>query len=174
MGKIKPLTVLLVCVLVITAAICIVGGIAAGAEGDKTDAEKMREMADRVEDAILSVDDSYKKQIEVVTYPLTYSDASGNTIVFTQCHTMYYDADPAEVTGLHIESIESVVTMPDEYENCTVGEMAGAWFSKDDRAFLCWTISPEISCVIEYSPSSVTKADIFKMAESVAPLEPKK
>lgn len=173
MGKIKPLTVLLVCVLVITAAICIVGGIAAGAEGDKTDAEKMKEMADRVEDAILSVDDSYKKQVEIVTYPLTYSDASGNTIVFTQCHTKYYDADPAEVTGLHIESIESVVTMPDEYENCTVSEMVGAWFSKDDRAFLCWTISPEISCVIEYSPDSVTRADIFKMAESVAPLETK-
>ena len=173
MGKIKPLTVLVVCVLVITAVICIVGGIAAGAEGDKTDTEKMREMADLVGDAILSMDNSYKKQVEVVTYPLTYSDASGNTIVFTQCHTKYYDADPAEVTGLHIESIESVVTMPDEYENCTVGEMVGAWFSKDDRAFLCWTISPEISCVIEYSPSSVTRADIFKMAESVAPLEPK-
>ena len=62
---------------------------------------------------------------------------------------MYYDADPAEVTGLHIESIESVVTMPDEYENCTVGEMVGAWFSKDDRAFLCWTITSEVSCVIE-------------------------
>ena len=174
MGKIKPLTVLLVCVLVITAAICIVGGIAAGAEGDKTDAEKMKEMADRVEDAILSVDDSYKKQVEIVTYPLTYSDASGNTIVFTQCHTKYYDAAPAEVTGLHIESIESVVTMPDEYENCTVGEMVGAWFSKDDRAFLCWTITSEVSCVIEYSPDSVTRADIFKMAESVAPLETKK
>ena len=174
MGKIKPLTVFLVCVLVITAAICIVGGIAAGAEGDKTDAEKMREMADRVEDAILSVDDNYKKQIEVVTYPLTYSDASGNTIVFTQCHTKYYDADPAEVTGLHIESIESVVTMPDEYENCTVGEMVGAWFSKGDRAFLCWTISSEVSCVIEYSPDSVARADIFKMAESIAPLETKK
>lgn len=173
MGKIKPLTVLLVCVLVITAAICIVGGIAAGAEGDKTDAEKMKEMADRVEDAILSVDDSYKKQVEIVTYPLTYSDASGNTIIFTQCHTKYYDADPAEVTSLHIESIESVVTMPDEYENCTVGEMVGAWFSKDDRAFLCWTITSEVSCVIEYSPDSVTRADIFKMAESVAPLETK-
>ena len=173
MGKIKPLTVLLVCVLVITAAICIVGGIAAGAEGDKTDAEKMREMADRVEDAILSVDDSYKKQVEIVTYPLTYSDASGKTIIFTQCYTKYYDADPAEVTGLHIESIESVVTMPDEYENCTVGEMVGAWFSKDDRAFLCWTITSEVSCVIEYNPDSVTRADIFKMAESVAPLETK-
>ena len=171
MGKIKPLTVLLVCVLVITAAICIVSGIAAGAEGDKTDAEKMKEMADRVEDAILSVDDSYKKQVEIVTYPLTYSDASGNTIVFTQCHTKYYDADPTEVTGLHIESIESVVTMPDEYENCTIGEMVGAWFEKDDRAFLCWTITSEVSCVIEYSPDSVTRADIFKMAESVAPIK---
>ena len=72
MGKMKPLTVLLVCVIVITAAICIVGGIAAGAEGDKTEAEKMREMADRVEDAIISVDDSSKKQIEGVTYPLMY------------------------------------------------------------------------------------------------------
>ena len=174
MGKIKPLTVLLVCVLVVTATICIIGGIASGTAEDKTDSEKMREMADRVEDAILSVDDSYKKQIEVVTYPLTYSDASGNTIVFTQCHTMYYDADPAEVTGLHIESIESVVTMPDEYENCTVGEMVGAWFSKGDRAFLCWTISSEVSCVIEYSPDSVARADIFKMAESIAPLETKK
>lgn len=67
-----------------------------------------------------------------------------------------------------------MVAFPDEYENCTVGEMVGAWFEKDDRAFLCWTISPEISCVIEYSPASVTRADIFKMAESVAPFEPKK
>lgn len=173
MGKKKLRIILLSCVLVVTATICIIGGIAAGAAEDKTDSEKMREMADRVESAIMSVDDSYKKQVEVVTYPLTYSDASGNTIVFTQCHTKYYEADPAEVTGLHIDSIKSVVALPDEYENCTVGEMVGAWFEKDDRAFLCWTISPEISCVIEYSPSSVTRADIFKMAESVAPLEPK-
>lgn len=173
MGKKKLMIVLLSCVLVMTATICIIRGIAVGAAEDKTDAEKMREMADRVESVILSVDDSYKKQVEVVTYPLTYSDASGNTIVFTQCHTKYYEADPTEVTGLHIESIKSVVALPDEYENCAVGEMVGAWFEKDDRAFLCWTISPEISCVIEYSPSSVTKADIFKMAESVAPFEPK-
>ena len=74
----------------------------------------MRAMADRVEDAIMPVDDSYKKQVEVVTYPLTYSDASSNTIIFTQRHTKYYEADPAEVTGLHIESIESVVALPDE------------------------------------------------------------
>ncbi len=166
--------VLMICVVVIAAMICIIGGIAASADDNKTDAEKMREMADRVENAILSVDDSYKKQIEVVTYPLTYQDANGNTIVFTQCHTKYYEADPSEIDGLHIESIESVISLPDEYENCSVGEMVAAWFEKNDRAFLCWTISPEVSCVIEYSPDSVMRADIFKMAESVAPLETKK
>lgn len=171
MKKMKLLTVLVVCVLVVTATVCIIGGIAASADGDKTDAEKMREMADRVEDAILSVDDSYKKQVEVITYPLTYSDASGNTIIFTQCHTKYFEADPAEITGLHNESVESVVTLPNEFESCTVGDMSAVWFERDDRAFLCWTISPEVSCVIEYSPASVTRADIFKMAESVAPLE---
>ena len=170
MSKKKLLTILC-CVFVVAVAVTALATAKAFAEAEKTEAEKMREMADRVEDAILSVDDSYKKQVEVVTYPLTYQDANGNTIVFTQCHTKYFDANPAEVNGLHIESIESVVTMPDEYENCTVGDMVGAWFEKDDRAFLCWTISPEISCVIEYSPESVAKTDIFRMAESVAPFK---
>ena len=68
MGKKKSLIILLSCVLVVTATICIIGGIAAGAAEDKTDSEKMREMADRVESAIMSVDDSYKKQVEVCKY----------------------------------------------------------------------------------------------------------
>ena len=165
MSKKKLLTILC-CLLVVTVAVAALA-TKAFADDEKSDAEKMRDMADRVENAILSVDDSYKKQIEIVTAPLTYQDAKGNTIVFTQCHTKYYDADPADVTGLHTEAIESVVTLPEEYEHCTVGEMVGAWFGKGDRAFLCWTISAEISCVIEYSPESVAKTDIFKMAESV-------
>ena len=167
----KKLLIILCCVLVVIVAITALGISKAFADEGKTDAEKMQEMADRVEDAILSVDDSYKKQIEIVTSPLTYQDAKGNTIVFTQCHTKYYDADPAAVTGLHTEAIESVVTLPEEYENCTVGEKVGAWFKKGDRAFLCWTISAEVSCVIEFSPESVAKTDIFKMAESVAPIK---
>lgn len=172
MSKKKVITILC-CVLVVIVTVTALAVSKAFADEGKTDAEKMQEMADRIEDAIQSVDDSYKKQIEVVTYPLTYQDAEGNTIIFTQCHTKYYDADPAKVTDLHTESIESVVALPDDYENCTVGEKIGAWFEKDDRAFLCWTISPQVSCVIEYSPSSVSKADIFKMAESVVTIENK-
>ena len=85
MSKKKLLTILC-CVLVVTVAVAVLAAAKAFADDEKTDAEKMRDMADRVENAILSVDDSYKKQIEIVTAPLTYQDAKGNTIVFTQCH----------------------------------------------------------------------------------------
>lgn len=36
-----------------------------------------------------------------------------------------------------------------------------------DKDYLCWTISPEISCVIEYSADVNAEADIFRIAESV-------
>lgn len=36
------------------------------------------------------------------------------------------------------------------------------------EAYLCWTISPTYSCVLEYTAGSISEADIFHMAESVA------
>ena len=36
-----------------------------------------------------------------------------------------------------------------------------------NRSYLCWTMSPEISSVIEYSPEAVSEESIFRMAESV-------
>lgn len=170
MARKKLRIVLPLCLVAIVVMISILAFAKANAE-PKTDAEKLREMADRVEDAILSVDDGYEKQVEIMTFPMTYSDAEGNTIVFTQSHTKYYEEDPTEISGLHIESIEAVVVLPENYRECTVGDMSAAWFEKDDRAFLCWTMSPEISCVIEYSPESLAEDEVFKMAESVAPYE---
>ena len=38
-----------------------------------------------------------------------------------------------------------------------------------ERSYLCWTISPEISCIIEYSTDTVAETDIFQMASSVLP-----
>lgn len=36
-----------------------------------------------------------------------------------------------------------------------------------ERSYLCWTISPEISCVIEYRADVNDNADILRMAESI-------
>ena len=38
--------------------------------------------------------------------------------------------------------------------------------------YLCWTISPTYSCVLEYTAESASEADILRMAESVG--EPKR
>lgn len=124
-------------------------------------------MMERIDKAIQSVDGSCKKQSVTQVFPINYADEDGNKIVFYQCHTEYYEADPAEVIGLNMDAILSVVEVPEERWDCTVKEWSAAWFEDADRAYLCWTISPKVSCILEYDPDVVEKSDIFKMAESV-------
>ena len=37
-----------------------------------------------------------------------------------------------------------------------------------DRTHLCWTLSSEISCVIEYDADVISEENILRMAESVS------
>ena len=41
----------------------------------------------------------------------------------------------------------------------------------DEHSYLCWTDTPEISYVLEYSPEAVPDEEIVKMAESAETLE---
>ena len=52
--------------------------------------------------------------------------------------------------------------------NCKVNGMDGLWGELGDKTYLCWTISPKYSCVIEYPTGTVVEEDIIRMAESVA------
>ena len=47
----------------------------------------------------------------------------------------------------------------------------GALYKKDDTAYLCFTYDPEVTYVLEYTPSKMSDANIIKMAESVEPIE---
>lgn len=127
------------------------------------------EMIEQIDKAIQIVDDGYKKQSVTQAIPITYADAEGNKIVFYQCHTEYFEAASAEVTGLNMDAIQSVMEVPEEHRDCMVNDCSAAWFENTDRAYLCWTISPEVSCIIEYDPNVVEESDIIKMAESVEP-----
>ena len=42
---------------------------------------------------------------------------------------------------------------------------------KDDTAFLCWPYSPEVTYVLEYTPSKIDDSEIIKMAESAEPVK---
>ena len=50
---------------------------------------------------------------------------------------------------------------------CTVGDWPALLCQQDGHTYLCWTISLEYSCIIQYDATAVTEEDIFRMAESV-------
>ena len=50
---------------------------------------------------------------------------------------------------------------------CTVNGYDAFQCEIGDRTYLCWTLSPEISCVIEYDAAVTSEDDILRMAESV-------
>ena len=52
-----------------------------------------------------------------------------------------------------------------------IQDWPGALYNKDDTAFLCWTYSPEVTYVLEYTPSKIDDSEIIKMAESAELVE---
>ena len=153
---------------VIIAAICILLIIAAAIilTNRTTPEDDMMDMLNRVEKAL---GDEWKKQAVTKVSDLVYSDDEGNTIVYHVCTTTYYEADYAEQTGLNTDAISAVIS-PDEaesYREYTVSGLPAAIYQKNGRAYLCWTIMPELSCVIEYDPAVESEEDMLRMAESV-------
>lgn len=70
-------------------------------------AENPEEMLGRIENAL---GDEYKKQsMTELVATIQYGDNDGNTINYYILKTTYYEADPAEITGLNTEAIMLIV-----------------------------------------------------------------
>lgn len=124
------------------------------------------EVLKQVENAL---GEEYEKQTVTEVYDLVYSDDHENIIVYHLCTTTYYGPDPAGQTGLNINAISAVIS-PDEAESfreCAVSGLPAAIYQKEGKAYLCWTILPELSCIIEYDPNAEREETIFRIAESV-------
>ena len=152
----------------ILAAVCIllIGAVSIIIANHPTPQDEMMDMLNRVENTL---GEEWKKQTVTKVSDLVYSDDKGNTIVYHVCTTTYYEADSAKQTGLNTDAISAVIS-PDEAESCrecTVSGLPAAIYQKDGRAYLCWTIMPELSCVIEYDPTVQSEEDMLRMAESV-------
>lgn len=86
--------------------------------------------------------------------------------------TTFYEGDPEEITGLHTEALGVLfpVDSMDSCEEMMIQDWPGALYKKDDTSFLCWTYSPEVTYVLEYTPSKIDDSEIIKMAESATPI----
>ena len=123
----------------------------------------------KIEKALKDVDEDYECQSVSKVTPFTYTDSEGNTIVYYCIQTAYLENESGGYTGLDTDAIGMIID-PELMENkqeCKVNEYDAFLCELGDRSYLCWTLSPEISCVIEYSKGAVEEASIFQMAESV-------
>ena len=130
---------------------------------------KIAEQIYNVENALKEVDEDYEcKSISKAT-PFTYADSLGNTIVYYCCQTTYVSDKSGEDTGLNTDAIGMVIdfTQIQNRRDCKVNEYDAFQCQIGNQTYLCWTISPEISCVIEYDADAIDESDIFRMAESI-------
>jgi hypothetical protein len=124
----------------------------------------------KVENALQEVDEDYECQSVSKVTPFTYTDSEGNTIIYYCIQTAYLENESGGNTGLDMNAI-GIVVDPEQMENrreCKVNEYDAFLCEQGDRSYLCWTLSPETSCVIEYSAGLVEEASIFRMAESAS------
>lgn len=124
----------------------------------------------KVEKALKEVDEDYAcESISKVT-PYTYSDSEGNIIIYYCCQTDYLENESGDYTGLDMNAIGLVVDleMIGNKRECKVNEYDAILCEMDDRTYLCWTLAPKTSCVIEYNAEKTAQENIFRMAESVS------
>ena len=124
----------------------------------------------KIENALTEVDEAYECQSVSKVTPFTYTDSEGNTIVYYCIQTAYLENESGDDTGLDMNAIGMVVDMTriENKRECTVNEYYAFQCEIADRTHLCWTLSSEISCVIEYDADVISEENILRMAESVS------
>ena len=124
----------------------------------------------KIENALKEVDEGYECQSVSKVTPFTYTDSEGNTIIYFCCQTAYILNESGQYAGLNMDAIGLVIdtSQIENRRECTVNEYDAFQCEIGDRTYLCWTLSTETSCVIEYDAAITSEKDIFRMAESVS------
>ena len=127
----------------------------------------------KVQTVLQQVDENatLESMSEVRSFEITSPDSP--TIYYYCTITSYLTEEPTQTTDLNKSALSMVVDV-DALENrrdCKVGEQDAVMGEMDGYHYLCWTYSPKYSCVFKYVEGSVSEEDLFRMAESVSPLQ---
>ena len=159
-------------ITVCVALAVIVTGVLWGIKTYQREQYPNRQLAEKlydVESALQEIDESWELKALTQVTPYCYQNPDGDTITYYCCITSYVEDAPTEYFGIHKTALEQVVDI-DALENCYDCEVNGldaVIGELDGKTYLCWTVSPTYSCVLEYTAGSISETDIFRMAESV-------
>lgn len=163
--------------LIILSVVIVSVGIIVAVRIQKEKEMDFGEFSERFEQAAEEVlgEDVKKISKTELAATLTYGNKTDedNNIYYHILKTTFYEGDPAEITGLHTEALGVLfpVDSMDSCEEMMIQDWYGALYKKDDTAYLCWTYSPEVTYVLEYTPSKIDDSEIIKMAESAEEME---
>ena len=120
--------------------------------------------------------DEYKKQtVSEIVAQLTYAHPDGSDpIYYYFVKTTYYEANPIDMPSMNEDAFHVLIN-PDMAETSMemkIQDWYGCLYTFPNKSYLCWTVSPEVSYIMEYDPDTVSDEVIIKMAESAAPLLP--
>lgn len=141
-------------------------------EKEMSDYEKTKavflENAKRIEAAMQETDPDFKALGYTEVSNISYAIKGGGDVQYYLCETTYFNEIP-ELDGVHLEAIRGIIDpdMAEDSRESKVLDYDAIIYTLNGREYLCWTISPEISCVLEYTPGTISDEDIRLMAESV-------
>ena len=166
--------ILLIAVVLVIITVGIVAAVVFQKEKEM-DPEELLQRFEKAAEEVMGEDIQRVSQTELVA-TLTYSHETDkdNNIYYRVLKTTYFEAgDPSSVTGLNTDALNVLfpVDMMDSCEEMMIQDWHGALYKKDYTSYLCFTYDPEVTYVLEYTPSKMSDADIIKMAESVEPIE---
>lgn len=122
-------------------------------------------------DTILNFfDNDWKRESITKVTSYTYESADvGGPIIYYCCNTVYFENTSIENISLNTTAIGHVIDLAslENINKFTINYQEAIEGTLKDHTYLCWTISPEISCVIEYNSADVSRDDILKMAASI-------
>ena len=122
-------------------------------------------------DTVLKLfNDEWERQSITKVTSYTYeSTECDDPIVYYCCNTMYFEDIPESISDLDILALRQVIdlTLLENTYTCNINSWSAIHGEYNNYSYLCWTVSPEISCVIKYSPNYIETEDIFKMADSI-------
>ena len=166
MNKKKRIAILFAVIIVVAVGIIIT---VASHQKKEMDFDKFADRFEKSAEEVLGEDVKKVSKTELAA-TLTYGDQNDkdNNIYYRILKTTFYEGDPAEITGLHTEALGALfpVDSMDSCEEMMIQDWPGALYKKGDTAFLCWTYSPEVTYVLEYTPSKIDDSEIIKMAKS--------
>ena len=163
--------------IVLVIAVVAVGAIFAltSQKEKEMNPEEFLERFEKAAEEVLGEDIQQVSKTELVA-TLTYGHETDkdNNIYYRILKTTYGEAgDPSSVTSLNTDALNVLfpVDLMDSCEEMMIQDWHGALYKKGDTAYLCWTYDPEVTYVLEYTPSKMPDSEVIKMAESAAPIQ---